>query len=112
MDLNVYQTAAGETARYPDTTEMPIRLIYCALKLNGEAGEYAEKIGKCMRDNRGHISEELRHQLILELGDILWYVARSAYELGIPLNEVARINLEKLKSRQARDQLHGSGDNR
>lgn len=110
--MDNYQIAAGLTARYPDTTEMSLGLIYCALKLNGESGEYAEKIGKCIRDNGGHFSPELKEQLILELGDILWYVAQSAHELGENLDDVARKNLEKLKSRKERNQLHGSGDNR
>ena len=46
------------------------------------------------------------------MGDVLWYVANLAKELGISMDEVAQKNIEKLQSRQQRGELHGSGDNR
>ncbi|MCW3068345.1 MAG: hypothetical protein JWL67_970 [Solirubrobacterales bacterium] len=47
-----------------------------------------------------------------ELGDVLWYVAQIASELGLDLDQVAEANLEKLLSRQRRGVLSGSGDER
>jgi len=47
-----------------------------------------------------------------ELGDVLWYVAQLASELGLDLDRVAEANLEKLLSRQRRGVLSGSGDDR
>ena len=47
-----------------------------------------------------------------ELGDVLWYVAQLATELGLDLDDVAEANLEKLLSRQRRGVLSGSGDDR
>jgi NTP pyrophosphatase (non-canonical NTP hydrolase) len=55
--------------------------------------------------------EDLR-ALALELGDVLWYVSVLAGELGFDLQEVAKMNLQKLRDRRERGVLQGSGDNR
>ena len=110
-DLNIYQAKAISTAIYPSRGSL-WGMIYCTLKLNGEAGEVAEKIGKILRDNNGKISDEKRIDLIKELGDVLWYIANLANELSVTLDDVAQINLDKLAQRKANNTLHGSGDNR
>ena len=111
MDLNEYQQTARKTAIYPAKGEL-LGLLYCVLKLNGEAGEVAEKLGKCLRDEAGKISLERREALILELGDVLWYVANLAEELQMDLEVVAQRNLAKLADRKSRGTLQGSGDAR
>lgn len=106
-----YQKAAHATA-------MPVceDFAYPALKLAGEAGEVAEKFGKLMRDNRVHswddIPEDKRRELVKELGDVMWYIAEIATQLGVSLSAVAVGNIVKLQSRQLRGTLHGDGDNR
>lgn len=113
MTLNDYQTLARKTAlyRYP--------VIYPVLKLNGEAGELAEKVGKLLRDRGSeayphHFDFPLseREALKAELGDVLWYVAAIATDLGLSLEDVAQANLDKLAARAARGTLQGDGDNR
>lgn len=108
MKLNEYQYAALKTAIYPPHYEV----IYPALKLSGEAGEVAEKVGKALRDDDGHISAELRMDLLKELGDVLWYIAVLAADVGFSLEDVAATNIRKLADRQKRGVLGGSGDNR
>lgn len=132
--LNVYQAISTRSAIYPGQGT-PLGLAYVALKLNGEAGEFAEHVGKAMRDdglitvqehNRNSSSgikrwleataqplEENRRNLIVkEIGDVLWYLSAACNELGISLSEAALINLEKLCDRSERDALRGSGDER
>lgn len=109
MDLRTYQQRSRQTARYPDAGTNP---IYPTLGLCGEAGEVADKVKKVLRDRDGDFSAEVREALQLELGDVLWYVAQLATELGLDLEEVAQANLDKLASRAARNVISGSGDQR
>ncbi len=109
MTFEEYQKTSRETAIYPD---LDSNFIYPTLGLVGEAGEVAEKVKKILRDDGGEVSEEKRQELKKELGDVLWYLAQVATEMKLPLEEVATHNIEKLISRQQRNQLHGSGDDR
>ncbi len=110
-NLDQYQRMATDFAIYPGRDSF-LGVIYTALKLNGEAGEIAEKIGKVMRDNDSQLLIEHKRALLLECGDVLWYIAALAKELGYSLEEVANANLQKLSSRSVRGKLSGSGDNR
>lgn len=105
MKLNEYQLKALETAKYERPYEcLP---IYPALGLCGEAGEVADKI---KRGLRGEIVDRLA--VAKELGDVLWYLACCAHDLGYSLEEIAIMNNEKLRLRKEQDLITGSGDNR
>jgi NTP pyrophosphatase (non-canonical NTP hydrolase) len=108
LDFNTYQAKAMSTAIYPEDA----KLIYPALGLSGEAGEFCGKIAKAYRDNNGEISEELRLKLIDELGDVLWMCAACAEDLGSNLGYIANRNIDKLRDRAERGVLSGSGDER
>ena len=112
VSFDHYQTAAFATARYPDKgTGGMTALAYVGLGL-GEAGEVQGKIKKILRDDSGVITDAHRQQITAELGDVLWYVAACASELGVPLSDIAAANVEKLASRASRGVIGGSGDNR
>lgn len=110
MSFNEYEKIARGTAMYPKDTLSSIS--YLALGLNGEAGEVAEKVKKMIRDT-DDIQEALvekKMDLALELGDVLWYVSQLCSEIGISMEEVAEMNINKLKSRKSRKKITGSGD--
>lgn len=109
MDFQLYQERCRATARYPDAGANP---IYPTLGLCGEAGEVADKVKKVLRDRQGNFSPEVIADLKLELGDVLWYVAQLATELGLELEQIAQSNIDKLASRAARNVIGGSGDRR
>jgi NTP pyrophosphatase (non-canonical NTP hydrolase) len=79
--------------------------------LVGEAGEFADKVKKLLR-NETPITDEVRETLALELGDVLWYVATIADKLDWDLEQVARHNLAKLADRKARGVIKSEGDTR
>lgn len=106
MDLDDYQEAARRTAIYAEHH----RVIYPALGLASEAGEVAGKVKKVLRDQGGDFAHAPTDALKDELGDVLWYVAVLAGDLGLSLDQIARDNLAKLQSRLARGRLGGAGD--
>ena len=108
MEFNEYQKRALGTASYPEK----YKIIYPAVGLGNEAGEVMGKIKKWMRgdDGEGKMSEERRHALKDELGDVLWYIAVLAHELDLSLEEIAQKNVDKLQSRKERGTIKGDGD--
>lgn len=114
MDFSDYQRLCANTAVYPGTnTGSKEAITYVALKLAGEAGEVAEKIGKYLY--RGDALPEgttLIDIVKKELGDVQWYLTRMCSELDLTLEEVAEANIDKLTDRAKRGVLKGSGDDR
>ncbi|MFA4999875.1 MAG: nucleoside triphosphate pyrophosphohydrolase family protein [Patescibacteria group bacterium] len=109
MTFAEYQKESQRTALYPNKGG---NYVYPTLGLAGETGEVAEKIKKIIRDKDGQIGNTDREELKKELGDVLWYIAQIATELGIDLENIAMENIKKLLSRLERGQIGGSGDNR
>jgi NTP pyrophosphatase (non-canonical NTP hydrolase) len=87
-------------------------ITYPTLGLVNEAGEVAGKVKKIFRDKGGVISDEDREALKHELGDVLWYLAQIATEIGVSLDDVASSNLTKLFDRLERGKIKGEGDHR
>lgn len=108
--FNDYQRESRKTALYPDIGGH--KIVYPLFGLMGEAGEISEKVKKIFRDKGGVFTDEDKIMIKKELGDVMWYIAQIAYELDIPLEEVATHNIEKLQSRMHRGKIHGDGDNR
>lgn len=93
MNLNEYQALALRTRNEEIGTVQ--ELANYALGLNGEAGEVADHIKKGIF--HGH--EMNRHDLAKELGDCLWYIANLSKVAGFTLEDIAVMNVNKLKKR-------------
>lgn len=123
LTLNEYQDKAMSTC-LPESDN----LFYMLANL---VGEFASKAGKHMRKGKLHItttqrdeegkilhtqvwnvSDEERHLMLSEIGDILWQTAGLAKVMGVTLEEVAEENLAKLVSRKQRNVIAGDGDER
>ncbi len=108
MNFESYQKAARATAVYPEN----MKVVYPALGLAGECGEVCEKIKKVYRDKNGLFDEETKEAIQKELGDVMWYMAALAGDLGIDLHVMAQMNIAKLQKRALKNQIHGEGDTR
>ena len=114
MTLDEYQRDAGLTRVY---RRNDMNILYPILGLCGESGEVAEAMKKAMRDRGAthdvaSLSPEDRNHILLELGDVLWYVAEIASVLDEDLSTIAGMNLAKLVSRAQRGVVGGDGDDR
>lgn len=106
MTFEAYEKSAARFRIYPES----FALTYPVLGLCSEAGELAGKIKRIYRN--GPDDKVSLYDIVSELGDILWYIAAIAGDLGVPLDEVAKRNIEKLNDRAERGRLTGSGDTR
>ena len=105
---------------------------YMFLNLVGEVGEFARKVAKAIRKSEITIGGEaavviieshpvvnddtayhfLCKELQKEAGDILWQLSGLFTVMGWKLDDIAQQNLDTLASRQQRNVIDGSGDNR
>ena len=106
MNFNEYQKLARSTAVYPEEH----KVVYPALGLCGEAGEVADKIKKTIRGDSS--LDEVTGDIAGELGDVLWYLAILADDLGFDLDKIAHWNVDKLNRRWRKGRIKGDGDNR
>ena len=113
FEQHAHTTVTSELYGTPDW------FTHLAFKNFGEAGEFAEHVGKASRDDGWSIFKgvsdlkpERRMALLKELGDQLWYIVMLAHELGSSLAEVMWINITKRNGRRERGTMKGAGDNR
>ena len=110
MNFDDYQKQALTTAVRSGNDLLD--LCHWALGITGEGGEIAEKVKKIIRDQNSTMTDEKKTEIAKEIGDVLWYLAVLADTLGVSLGDLAQANIDKLKSRQSRGKISGSGDNR
>lgn len=127
MTLEEYQKRAMTTCMASSEN-----FSYMFLNLVGEVGEFASKVAKALRKSEITIGGEaavgtienhpvvnddtayhfLCKELQKEAGDILWQLSGLCTVMGWNLEDIAQQNLDKLASRQQRNVIDGSGDNR
>lgn len=108
LTLNDYQNACLAFVKFPDK----FTITYPVLGLVSEAGECAGVVKKVIRDHKDLDMANLPNMVKPELGDVLWYVAVLANNLGLTLEDVAKYNIDKLTGRFERGTIGGSGDDR
>ena len=74
------------------------RLLTAAVGISAEGGEFTEIVKKMVFQGKPW-NEDNREHLIIELGDVLWYVAQACMALDVPFDDVIRGNVKKLEKR-------------
>jgi len=93
MEINEYQKEAMKSLN-PSLNNDEV-LLNGVMGLCGESGEVIDILKKHL--SQGH--DLNRDKMIEDLGDVAWYLAETAYALGVDLDTVLRKNLDKLKKR-------------
>jgi len=103
MEIAEYEAAALSTAKYEND-----EVVWA--QLPEEVGELFSLKKILLRGDMNLV--EFNDNVIKELGDILWTVTMLSFEHGFSLQQVAEVNMVKLRDRLERGVLHGRGDNR
>ena len=74
------------------------RLLTSGVGINAEGGEFLEIIKKMIFQGKPW-DEDNKEHLIIELGDVMWYVAQACMALDISFDEVIERNVKKLEKR-------------
>ena len=74
------------------------RLRTAGVGINAEGGEFLEIIKKMIFQGKPY-NQDNREHLIIELGDVMWYVAQACIALDTSLDDVVAINVQKLLKR-------------
>lgn len=93
MPINDYQAKSRRT--WDPSLSARDGFALCGMGLGGEAGEVVDELKKIVFHGRGID----RGKLIEECGDVLWYIANLATELGATLDDMADANVAKLQAR-------------
>ena len=127
MDLNIYQnfvktTTSAESKGLGEFIDRIVTLnvnvpllLTASVGLASESGEFSEIVKKIVFQGKEY-NDDIRYHMLRELGDICWYLANAANALGADLEEIVKMNVEKLEARYpngfevARSENRAKGD--
>ena len=92
------------------------RLTTAGVGLAAESGEFLEIVKKMVFQGKPWTPDNREHHII-ELGDVMWYVAQACMALDIPFDDVITTNIKKLEKRYpggsfniSRSEVRAKGD--
>ena len=92
MNLDTYQALAMRTAKPMEPADDLMHAVY---GVSGEAGELADAVKK-----HQVYGQPLNVDNVMEeLGDLMWYVALACNAIGVPMEHIAQMNIDKLAQR-------------
>jgi hypothetical protein len=125
----LFQKLLAEVWPDPETAKGTLEAgLYIGLKRAADAGVVCEMLKKTLRDRPGAYAPDQYYRLgrkvrralevmnkegvLKEHGDVMFYSAYLADELGYKINKVYTTNMDKFTRRRAAGRVHGSGDDR
>ena len=105
MSINDYQDFARAHAKYEDG------IFYSAISMFEHAAKIADEIIPVSENENGKITDEKKVIIINELGDVFWYLANVAADLGVSLEIIAQSNLDKINSIEAKARIQEAKNN-
>lgn len=97
-DLDIYQQEANRFINRRTNSTQREMLTNAAFGLAGETGEFTDLLKKIYFHEHPFTEVEAQ-KLVMELGDVLWYIAQAATALGTSFSTIASLNIAKLESR-------------
>ena len=113
IDFSKYEEFVSEVTSQPSTNFVDFadrigeldreganieRLLTAGVGINAEGGEFLEIVKKMVFQGKP-FNEDNREHMIIELGDLMWYVAQATQALGVSFEEVIETNVKKLEKR-------------
>jgi NTP pyrophosphatase (non-canonical NTP hydrolase) len=74
------------------------RLLTAAVGITAEGGEFTEIVKKIAFQGKP-FNDQNREHMIVELGDVMWYIAQACIALGVSFDDIAIRNVNKLSAR-------------
>jgi NTP pyrophosphatase (non-canonical NTP hydrolase) len=95
MNFREYQNAAVRTCIHKRGERSERAISWHCMGIAGEAGEIVDLLKKVLY----HGQPLDVFAVVGEIGDLLWYLSATCHVLGVELEDCAKANINKLKTR-------------
>ncbi len=92
-----YDAFVARFAELKDQVDLN-RLLTAAIGVGAEGGEFAEIVKKITFQGKPY-DDASREHMIVELGDVMWYIAQACLSLGVSIDDLVIRNVQKLEAR-------------
>ncbi len=99
VDLDKYAIFVDGVTSNPSKDYKSFLESTAAVGISAEGGEFMEIVKKMVFQGKPWNHDNREHLIIIELGDVMWYVMQACAALNVTLDEVIEGNVEKLKKR-------------
>jgi len=92
VTLQEFQQSCLDNSAFKDSPLYDLR--YWGLAIAGEAGEVADEIKKCIRDENFILTPQRKELILNEMANVLYYLSRISSNLGVELESLTERQIE------------------